>query len=339
MTFDILTSFYSMLVESKMSFYLALIAMTLNVIQLCLWLRLRKSQKPEREPLETRDQEVSTSTCCGAGVLQLLLSHFSPTEPPPEINMEEEMKQPYMEAFRRLYEEKEYPQEKVVAAIKYMNTRRGGIQAHRNSDSLVCALEHIKSMESRMDDFGFFEDYTLEDLQQNLVETNEYPIEDFNQLVGRFIQKHGFPPSPTEFVEIHDKQKGIVKLEEDIKMKDQALESCRKKSMSLEQRVQQMEQQHQQALQDARLANQQMRQRIRELEHGELQKRMCEMERENQLLAQRLKCKICQVEEVQVLLSPCNHLVCCQNCVPSLPQERCPICGVIFQNTIETFFA
>lgn len=131
----------------------------------------------------------------------------------------------------------------------------------------------------------------------------------------------------------------VVKLEEDIKMKDQALESCRKKSMSLEQRVQQMEQQHQQALQDARLANQQMRQRIRELEHGELQKRMCEMERENQLLAQRLKCKICQVEEVQVLLSPCNHLVCCQNCVPSLPQERCPICGVIFQNTIETFFA
>lgn len=128
----------------------------------------------------------------------------------------------------------------------------------------------------------------------------------------------------------------VVKLEEDIKMKDQALESCQKKSMSLEQRVQQMDQ----ALQDARLANQQMRQRIRELEHGDqLQKRMFEMERENQCLSQRLKCKICRVKEVQVLLSPCNHLVCCQNCVPSLPQERCPICGVIFQNTIETFFA
>lgn len=347
MTSDILTSFYSMLVESKMSFYLALIAITLNVIQLCLWLRLQKSQKPEREPLETRDQEVSTSTCCGAGVLQLLLSHFSPTEPPPEINMEEEMKQPYMKAFRRLYEEKEYPQEKVVAAIKYMNTRRGGIQAHRNSDSLVCALEHIKSMESRMDDSGFFEDYTLEDLQQNLVETNEYPIEDFNQLVGRFIQKHGFPPSPTEFVEIHDKQK--VKLEEDIKMKDQALESCRKKSMSLEERVQQKDQtiqqhqqalqQHQRALQDARLANQQMRQRIRELEQGELWKRMCEMERENQCLSQRLKCKICQVEEVQVLLSPCNHLVCCKKCVSNLPKKECPICVKKIQGTIKMFFA
>lgn len=332
MTSDILTSFYSMLVESKMSFYLALIAITLNVIQLCLWLRLQKSQKPEREPLETRDQEVSTSTCCGAGVLQLLLSHFSPTEPPPEINMEEEMKQPYMKAFRRLYEEKEYPQEKVVAAIKYMNTRRGGIQAHRNSDSLVCALEHIKSMELRMDDSGFFEDYTLEDLQQILVETNEYPIEDFNQLVGRFIQKHGFPPSPTEFVEIHDKQKGIVKLEEDIKMKDKALESSRKKSMSLEQRVQQMEQQHQQALQ-------QMSQRIRELEQGELQKRMCEMERENQCLSQRLKCKICQVEEVQVLLSPCNHLVCCKKCVSNLPKKECPICVKKIQGTIKMFFA
>lgn len=84
---------------------------------------------------------------------------------------------------------------------------------------------------------------------------------------------------------------------------------------------------------------QQMRQRIRELEQDELQKRMCEMERENQLLSQRLKCKICQVEEVQVLLSPCNHLVCCQNCVPNLPQDRCPICARIIQSTIMGFFA
>lgn len=111
-----------MLVESHMASYLALIAITLNVIQLCLWLRLRKSHKP----LVTRNQGVSTSTCCGAGVLQLLLSHLSPTEPPPDINMEEEMKQPYMVAFRVEYGEEEYPQETVVAAIKYMNTLRGG---------------------------------------------------------------------------------------------------------------------------------------------------------------------------------------------------------------------
>lgn len=109
-----------------MSFCLALIAITLNVIHMCLWLRLQKSQKPEREPLVTRDQEVSTSTCSGVGVLQLLLSQLYPREPPPEINMEEEMKQPYMEAFREVYGEEDYPQEKVVAAIKYMNTLRGG---------------------------------------------------------------------------------------------------------------------------------------------------------------------------------------------------------------------
>lgn len=125
MTFDILTSFDSMLVESHMASYLVLIAVSI-VIHLCLWLRLQKSHKPEREPLETRNQGVSTSTCCGAGVLQLLLSHLSLTEPPPEINMEEEMKQPYMVAFREEYGEEEYPQEKVVAAIKYMNTRKGG---------------------------------------------------------------------------------------------------------------------------------------------------------------------------------------------------------------------
>lgn len=132
-------------------------------------------------------------------------------------------------------------------------------------------------------------------------------------------------------------------------MKDQALESSRKKSMSLEQRVQQ----NQQALQDARLANQQkdrmldhkdrqlqqMRQRIRELEQGELQKRMFEMERENQYLFQRLMCKICGGKEVKVLLSPCKHLYCCQDCVPNLPQERCPICARIIQGTIMVFFA
>lgn len=132
-------------------------------------------------------------------------------------------------------------------------------------------------------------------------------------------------------------------------MKDQALESCRKKSMSLEERVQQKDQtiqqnqqalqQHQRALQDARLANQQMRQRIRELEQGELWKRMCEMERENQRLSQRLKCKICQVEEVQVLLSPCNHLVCCKKCVSNLPKKECPICVKKIQGTIKMFFA
>lgn len=155
----------------------------------------------------------------------------------------------------------------------------------------------------------------------------------------------------------------VVKLEEDIKMKDKALESSRKKSMSLEQRAMFLEQrvqekdqalqQNQQALQDARLANQQkdrmldhkdrllqqMTQRIRELEQGELQKPMCEMEMENQYLSQRLMCKICGGKEVKVLLSPCNHLYCCQDCVPNLPQERCPICAKIIQSTIMVFFA
>lgn len=141
----------------------------------------------------------------------------------------------------------------------------------------------------------------------------------------------------------------VVKLEK-------ALESSRKKSMSLEQRVQQNDQtlqQHQQALQDARLANQQkdrmldhkdillqqMRQKNRELEQGGLQKCMCEMEKENQCLSQRLKCKICRVEEVQVLLSPCYHLVCCQECVSNLPKKWCPICATKIQGTIKVFFA
>lgn len=156
----------------------------------------------------------------------------------------------------------------------------------------------------------------------------------------------------------------VVQLEKDIKKKDQALESSQKKSKSLEQRVQQKDQalqQHQQtlqqkdqALQDARLANQQkdrmldhkdrllqqMRQRMREeLEQDELQKHMSKMEEENQCLSQRLMCKICKVVEVEVLLSPCKHVVCCQGCVPSLPQNECPICRETIKETVNMYFA
>lgn len=84
---------------------------------------------------------------------------------------------------------------------------------------------------------------------------------------------------------------------------------------------------------------QQMRQRIRELEQGELQKRMCEMERDNQYLSQRLMCKICGGKEVQVLLSPCKHLFCCEDCVSDLPKKECPICATKIEDTIMVFFA
>lgn len=52
-------------------------------------------------------------------------------------------------------------------------------------------MEHIKSMEFRMDDSGFFEEYSFDDLHHILVETMEYPIDDFNKLVGNYIKKHG----------------------------------------------------------------------------------------------------------------------------------------------------
>lgn len=88
---------------------------------------------------------------------------------------------------------------------------------------------------------------------------------------------------------------------------------------------------------------QQMRQRMREeLEQDELQKLMSKMEEENQYLSQRLMCKICKVMEVEVLLSPCKHVVCCQGCVPSLPQNEqneCPICRETIKETVNMYFA
>ncbi|XP_052686900.1 uncharacterized protein LOC128166025 [Crassostrea angulata] len=271
-----------------LSFWLQSKANKVHVSDKCIGTsKIQVSDKSvQGESLVTRDQEVNVSTCCGAGVPQLLLPLSFSSKPPPEIDIRKEMGESYVEACKSQYDEEE-----LVTALKYLNKLKGG-----------------------------------------------------------------YPPSPAEFTDFYDEQKGIEDLKNEVKERDQALESVQKKTMSL----QQMVQQHQQAIQQKNQALQQkdqalqqkdrmldykdrlllqMRERIRELEQGELQKRTCEMERENQYLYQRLMCKICRVKEVQVLLSPCNHLVCCQNCVPSLPQERCPICAGIIQDTIEMFFA
>lgn len=145
-----------------------------------------------------------------------------------------------------------------------------------------------------------------------------------------------------------------VHLEEVMKKTNEALGKSQIKVKEIEQESQQiimsLKQQHQQEKQDIiqqkermlgekdRLL-QQMRQRMWELEQGNIQKHILELVEENQHLSQRLMCKICKVEEVQVSFSPCNHLISCQGCVPKLPKKKCPVCRENIKGTIRMYLS
>ena len=75
-----------------------------------------------------QNQETSASTCCGSGVPQFLLSLLPPasSEPQPEVNIEEELRCDYVKEFRLQFNEDDVSEEKLVTAIMYLNTLRGG---------------------------------------------------------------------------------------------------------------------------------------------------------------------------------------------------------------------
>ncbi|XP_065922551.1 trichohyalin-like [Magallana gigas] len=378
-----------------------------NVSDKCIGTsKIKVSNKSvQGETLVTRDQEVSVSTCCEAGIPQSLLFLLpSSSEPQSEVDIEEEMRQSYVKDFREKFDEEIVPKEKLVTAIKYLNTRRGGIAAHRDFDKLMHAVDHIDkfTLSSRLDDSGFPQDYSYDELRHIMVKEKKYRPQEFWRVLEICLETSGFLPSPEEFEEIRNETK--VELEEEVEETHQALErsirvvgettqevvESRQKYRSLKQRLQQQNQalqqnqralqqrdqalqqkdqtiqqkdqtihQHQQALQqkdrmleqkDRMLEQkdriiQQERQRNRELEQNpedELKRRLRELEEENRRLSaksNRAVCKICRVEEVQVSFSPCNHLVSCEGCVPSLPQKKCPMCRETIQGTVKMILA
>ncbi|XP_065922550.1 reticulocyte-binding protein homolog 2a isoform X2 [Magallana gigas] len=388
-----------------------------NVSDKCIGTsKIKVSNKSvQGESLVTRDQEVSVSTCCEAGIPQSLLSLLpSSSELQPEVDIEEEMRQKYVEDFREKFDEEIVPEEKLVTAIKYLNTHRGGIAAHRDFDKLMHAVDHIDkfTLSSRLDDSGFPQDYSYDELRHIMVKEKRYRPLEFWRVLEICLETSGFLPSPEEFEEIRNETK--VELEEEVEEARQEVEEVRQeveethqalersmrvveettqeveearqevvesrqKYRSLKQRLQQRDQalqqrdqalqqkdqalqqkdqQHQRALQQKDQALQQKdrmleqkdriiqqeRQRVRELEQnpeGEFQRRLRELEEENRRLSaksNRAVCKICRVEEVQVVFSPCNHSVSCEGCVPSL-KEKCPMCRETIQGTVTMILA
>ena len=61
------------------------------------------------------------------------------------------------------------------------------------------------------------------------------------------------------------------------------------------------------------------------------------LDNRNQELEDSRLCKICMVEEVSQLLNPCNHVVCCNDCIPRL--QECPICRTNIEDSKMIYFS
>ncbi|XP_078314968.1 uncharacterized protein LOC144619781 isoform X2 [Crassostrea virginica] len=284
-----------------------------------------------------QDQETSASTCCGAGVPQFLLSLLPPasSEPQPEVNIEEELRCDYVKEFRLQFNEDDVSEEKLVIAIMYLNTLRGGISAHREMNKLISAVDHMDYMDSRLDDSGFPMEYSYEELRDIVVEEKGYPFKDFDRVVEKHLETSGFLPSPEEFVDFYHETK--VELEREVKETKQEMEEVLERSQRVVEETTQEVVQSKQTLQQERLTSQQAlqqkdqtiqqkdqalqqkdqalqqkdriiqqerqllqqeRQRVRELEQnpeGEFQRRLRELEEENRHLSARSQRAMCKI--------------------------------------------
>ena len=61
------------------------------------------------------------------------------------------------------------------------------------------------------------------------------------------------------------------------------------------------------------------------------------LDNRNQELEDSRLCKICMVEEVSQLLNPCNHVVCCNDCIRRL--QECPICRANIESSKLIYFS
>ena len=61
------------------------------------------------------------------------------------------------------------------------------------------------------------------------------------------------------------------------------------------------------------------------------------LDHKNQELQDSRLCKICMDQEVSQLLNPCNHVVCCNNCINRI--QECPICRTNIESSKLIYFS
>ena len=141
--------------------------------------------------------------------------------------------------------------------------------------------------------------------------------------------------------ELAERTLALKKSHQKMKKKNQQLVESQRESKD---RLRQQRQQHQQALQQERKENERLKRLLQverrseqELEENLDQKPQQKLSIDLFNKVQRAECKVCLVEEVQVLFLPCRHLVTCEKCANRLGQ--CPLCRENIQDTIRVFWA
>ncbi len=51
-----------------------------------------------------------------------------------------------------------------------------------------------------------------------------------------------------------------------------------------------------------------------------------------------LNCKICLNKLSNIIIKPCNHIVCCDSCISNLETETCPVCRTPFTSYYKIFY-
>lgn len=143
---------------------------------------------------------------------------------------------------------------------------------------------------------------------------------------------------------LEETRQEMEEIRQEMEERTQKLVASRHKILSLKESLRQ-QQQHLDTLQQKDRIIQWAIQRVKELKQnpeGEHQRQYSELEEENRRLlaqSQRSLCKVCRIEEVQVVFFPCTHMVTCEGCVSTLHRGKCPMCNKNIQNKIKVLLA
>lgn len=66
-----------------------------------------------------------------------------------------------------------------------------GITAHRDSDKLKLAVDRIDNISSRLDDSGFPQDYSYDELRHIMVDEKKYRLEEFQRVLEKYLETSG----------------------------------------------------------------------------------------------------------------------------------------------------
>lgn len=230
-----------------------------------------------------------------------------------EVNIEEEMNQPYVEQFKLQMKEK------LVEAIHFLSRRTGGIEANRCPAKL---MEMVMRTMTKFDD-NIYLPNKAEDCRESRGIQPFFPDTDFVD-----IQRGN---------EIRQMKAKIQNLKEENKtlQEDKENEVVKRREIQVEKETLQRQIE--------------TLQRDKDNDRFEFWNERFTLKEENinlsnkilylrDLLDSYIKCKLCLAKELQVVYEPCNHVVSCQECAKKI-NNICPFCRTGITNIKKIFLA